>query len=82
MAYNVHVHDMYTTLYIVRRKSLKLKDFAKEHNLDNQTVSRYINRHKELFNQHAIKEGQNIILDDVALVVVGCEWVPLMSRGR
>ena len=74
MAYNVHVHDMYTTLYIVRRKSLKLKDFAKEHNLDNQTVSRYINRHKELFDQHAIKEGQNIILDDVALEILGKKY--------
>lgn len=53
---------------------MKLKDFAKEHNLDNQTVSRYINRHKELFNQHAIKEGQNIILDDVALEILGKKY--------
>ena len=53
---------------------MKLKDFAKEHNLDNQTVSRYINRHKELFNQHAIREGQNIILDDVALEILGKKY--------
>ena len=53
---------------------MKLKDFAKEHNLDNQTVSRYINRHKELFDQHAIKEGQNIILDDVALEILGKKY--------
>ena len=49
---------------------MRIVDFAKARNLENQAVTRYINRHREIFDGHISKEGRQIVLDEIALSVL------------
>ena len=55
---------------------MKVADFARGRNVENQAITRYINRHPELFDGHISKDGREIVLDDVALNILN-EKYPL-----
>ena len=46
---------------------MTITEFAESHNLQSQTVSRYISRHPELFEGHTQAKGKNVILDAAAI---------------
>lgn len=55
---------------------MKVADFTRGRNVENQAITRYINRHPELFDGHVMKDGREIVLDDVALDILN-EKYPL-----
>lgn len=61
------VHDKYSTKYRKGRKTLKVTDFLKGREVERQAVTRYINRHEEIFKGHTEKVGKEIELDSVAV---------------
>lgn len=63
----------------LRGEKMKLTEFAKARNIDNQRVSRYINRHKDIFKCTVHKEGKEIILDDEAVEILN-EKYPLPTQ--
>lgn len=43
-----------------------MADFARQRGVERDTISQYIRRHPELFDEHIKVEGKNLFLDDVA----------------
>ena len=46
---------------------MRVTDFLSGRNVERQAVTRYMNRHEEIFNGHTKKVGKEIELDDVAV---------------
>lgn len=46
---------------------MKIKDFLQGREVERQAVTRYINRHNEVFETHVKKVGKELELDDVAI---------------
>ncbi len=45
---------------------MKISEYASSHGLEQQTVRKYLSRHPEI-RQHTHRDGQNVILDDLAV---------------
>lgn len=50
---------------------MKVTDFLKGRDVERQAVTRYINRHEEIFKGHTEKVGKEIELDSVAVEELG-----------
>lgn len=61
---------MHSTKYNERSKTLKTSDFLNGRNVERQALTRYINRHPELFKNHTKKVGKEIELDDEAVAIL------------
>lgn len=46
---------------------MKIKEFIENRTCEQQAVQRYILRHPELFDGHAVRQGKELELDDVAV---------------
>lgn len=54
-------------MYIKERKTLKISEFLQGRSVARQAVTRYINRHDEIFKNHVKKDGKELDLDMVAI---------------
>ena len=54
-------------MYTKERKTLKISEFLQGRNVERQAVTRYINRHDEIFKNHVKKVGKELDLDMVAI---------------
>lgn len=54
-------------MYIKERKTLKISEFLQGRSVERQAVTRYINRHDEIFKNHVKKVGKELDLDMVAI---------------
>ena len=61
------VHDKYSTKYRKGQQTLKVTDFLRGREVNRQAVTRYINRHNEIFEGHTERVGKEIDLDSVAV---------------
>ncbi len=61
---------MYSTKYNERGGILKTSDFLNGRDVERQALTRYINRHPELFENHTKKMGKEIELDDEAVAIL------------
>jgi cyanate lyase len=52
---------------IKERKTLKISEFLQGRSVERQAVTRYINRHDEIFKNHVKKVGKELDLDMVAI---------------
>lgn len=58
---------------------MKVTDFLRGRDVERQAVTRYINRHPEIFAGHITKDGKELELDEVAVDALG-EVYPLIVR--
>ena len=61
---------MYSTKYNERGGILKTSDFLNGRDVERQALTRYINRHPELLENHTKKMGKEIELDDEAVAIL------------
>lgn len=54
-------------MYRKERKTLKISEFLQGRSVERQAVTRYINRHDEIFKNHVKKVGKELDLDMVAI---------------
>jgi hypothetical protein len=54
-------------MYTKERKTLKISEFLQGRSVERQAVTRYINRHDEIFKNHVKKVGKELDLDMVAI---------------
>jgi cyanate lyase len=54
-------------MYTKERKTLKISEFLQGRSVERQAVTRYINRHDEIFKSHVKKVGKELDLDMVAI---------------
>lgn len=54
-------------MYRKGRKTLKISEFLQGRSVERQAVTRYINRHDEIFKNHVKKVGKELDLDMVAI---------------
>lgn len=54
-------------MYRKKRKTLKISEFLQGRSVERQAVTRYINRHDEIFKNHVKKVGKELDLDMVAI---------------
>ena len=53
---------------------MNLTEFAKSRNQKTQTISIYINRHKEDFENHITKKGKTLKLDETAIELLDKQY--------
>ena len=53
---------------------MKTSEFIKGRRVERQALTRYINRHSELFADHIVKNGKEIELDDVAVEILNNKY--------
>ena len=53
---------------------MKISEFIKGRRVERQALTRYINRHSELFAGHIVKNGKEIELDDVAVEILNNKY--------
>ena len=49
---------------------MNISEFARLRGVEPQTVSRYISRHKDDFEEHTTNDGKSIVLDEIAISIL------------